>query len=404
MQAKQAPTSTQHPPNASRLEKTGSSAPRDGKTLNHYSCGVEAEQLEISVGITTFNNARFLVDAIREPLKNPVVTEVVISDDHSGIPDWHLITRSVESSVETVGGRISPWTPYQHPLGFYGAYCSAEAELGMQSTRFIVSRNLQNLGGFRNKYRAVQLASKPWVLLLDVDNYLLEGSIEGLAVLQPWNPSYCYAPSRLQIVEESDASGISKSAGPSREKTQLGPSKVFESRPLSRSFFAHMLNSRWSISRIEAAFFLNTGNFLVHRDGYLRVLADSFADDDFDPRAADAVAFSSPWLVDDNYFLVAPGFSYVHRVHSASYWVNNSGSNEARELEKSICESESSVSVATHLRWQDKVLLLYVTAWGAAQALPGRFRRARVRQARIFLALMVRARKLSQGMFRVGRS
>lgn len=69
----------------------------------------------------------------------------------------------------------------------------------------------------------------------------------------------------------------------------------------------------------EFCWFINTGNFFVHRDDYIQSMKDVYEDSNYPYFEADAIVFSYNWLKKRNSIEIIENLCYNHRVRSNSY-------------------------------------------------------------------------------------
>ena len=96
---------------------------------------------EITLAIPFYNTSQYFKEAVEIALNNDFVKEIVVNDDGSNEDEWS----NLNSIVDT-----------------------------LNTSKIKVFRNEVNLGGFRNKYNAVQNSTCEWVYLLDSDNHPAE--------------------------------------------------------------------------------------------------------------------------------------------------------------------------------------------------------------------------------------
>lgn len=295
---------------------------------------------KLSAVLTTFNNTSYLKDSLPTLIQSDAVSEIVISDDASE----GLSLDEILNLVVSVSGSLNPapkCTKSDNESSDFPGVISVSLEGQKRITRVLISQNPENIGASRNKYHGISLASHEWVVLLDVDNILDIDSIPLLLRAQPWDNKVCYAPYALNIFSDVSEVEIGRNGKKLRPRTQLGNSRLFTNKRLGLPFFAKMLTSRSNYVRSQAQFFLNTGNFLIHREQYISVMKREIKNSAFNPQAADEIAFSARWLSSGNDFLLLEGFLHHHRVHSSSYWMTSNSSQKVLEYSYAIANAAS---------------------------------------------------------------
>lgn len=148
-----------------------------------------------------------------------------------------------------------------------------------------------NVGCYRNKRRAVQACANAWVILLDSDNAISEGYLDALDRYAPHDTRVLYCPT------------FARPAFDYREYTGLIVDKHNVAAYVDRPRFLTALN---------------TGNFLVHRETYLKVHNDKF-----DPLAADSLYFCVRWLERGGLITFVPNLEYEHALSADSNYVKH---------------------------------------------------------------------------------
>ncbi len=150
-------------------------------------------------------------------------------------------------------------------------------------------RNEKNLGCYHNKRRAVELSSNEWVILFDSDNVLRPDYLDAIDITYPdciLSPSFA--------------------------------KPHFDYRGFSGEYF----DSKTVKTHIDQKNFdciINTCNFVVNRDEYLKVFDQSIKE----PWTADTLYFNYCWLKAGNTIYVVPGMEYEHLVHDRSHYKEN---------------------------------------------------------------------------------
>jgi len=220
----------------------------------------------LGLAIPNYERTDNVIRLVERHLEKGVVDEIVVCDDGSS-------SRTIES---------------------------LRSRLPLSDDRVRLIENRENLGAFRNKARTVAQCRSPWVVLCDSDNWIDESYIDRLRRLHDeasWSTDTIYCPIH---------------ARPAFDFTEMRPRVVDDIDGL-RSLLGHTTGS----------VFLNTGNYLVPRDAYVRVAraAPLFG---LDPRrcfAADVVFFNILWIACGNRLRCVEGLAYEHSHENAdSFW------------------------------------------------------------------------------------
>ena len=211
----------------------------------------------MTAAFTNYNRTELLFEAIAPFLADDRITEIIISDD---------------CSQEDI---------YQTVLWKYNG-----------ADKVKIYRNETNLDCYRNKKKAVSLASNEWVLLLDSDNIFSPHFID-VIFEQDLKKNVAYAP---------------EWAMPHFNFTELSGVEI------KRSNVANLLDKG------QCSTMLNAMNYLVNREEYLRTFGLS---GNLDPVTSDSIFQNYNWLKGGNSIYVVPGLRYEHRVHTGSHYQNN---------------------------------------------------------------------------------
>lgn len=225
--------------------------------------------MNISLAITTYNRYDLTIKSCSQVLDDPRIDDIVILDDCS-----------TDGSFEKLVEHFKPW-PHVRVL-----------------------RQAKNRGMSLNKADAIGYAKNEWVMILDSDNVV--------------TPAYFDAFFR------------------SEEKLDLNPIRIycpdfaapnFNYRRIAGQFVGYESVSRQLRSRDGDIYntCLNTCNYIVHAEEYLRVYR-------YNPemKATDTAWFAYLWLQAGNDFYVVPGMEYEHLVHGKSGFLEDANYNMAQ--------------------------------------------------------------------------
>lgn len=213
---------------------------------------------KISLCLTNYNRIDMLREAFAAALQDDRVSEIVIVDDKSDEYVW----RKLESF--RAFGKIK------------------------------LHRNNTNLGCYRNKREAISKASNEFVIIFDSDNILTTEYLDRIFE-RPWSKDTLFAPDFAKPHFDY---------------------RAFSGETISRN------NVREMMERKNFTAMINTMNYFVNRDEYLRVWEDVK-----EPWTADSALQNYNWLKVGNKIHVLTGLQYEHRIehteHKSHYQEHN---------------------------------------------------------------------------------
>jgi glycosyltransferase involved in cell wall biosynthesis len=290
----------------------------------------------ITVAIPFYNSIDYLEDAIRIPLLDDRVDEILICDDRSSDDQYYALLEFISRLLNGYKISYDPnfrlMSDYNQedyvdqtlrhttevPEGIHGPaasiYILTCKDVSEQSKKIKVIRNKKNLGGFRNKYEAVKSSKNEWVYLLDSDNFLVDGSISALYNTPEWDDKTCYCPS-VPIMERKRG----YRAWDDWNHRRFGY-EPFDLGGVQEFFKLEEKLSKQVGCGLGVNGLLNTGNFFVNRDNYTSSLKSAIENPVVEPHAADVIAFSYYWLTDNGKFQILPSLYYFHRIRDDSFW------------------------------------------------------------------------------------
>ncbi len=229
--------------------------------------------MKLSLCITTFNRTDMVMEVFEKVYDHPLIDEIVICDDYS-----------IDANYERL---LELW--YLHPA----------------KDKIKIFRNEKNLNMSRNKARAISHANNEWAIIFDSDNILYPEYLDAIEL--DYKESIILCPALAE--PEHDFS-------------------KYELILIDKNSAKDYLHER------EFRVMLNTCNYVVNRDEYLRVYKY-----DETIKESDTIYFNTLWLEAGNGFYVVPGMRYHHRKHSGSGWLNGDhryNMNKAAELQEKI--------------------------------------------------------------------
>ena len=225
----------------------------------------------ITLAIPFYNTSKYFLDAIQYAVDDNFVSEISITDDCSTDAEWEKLN-SIISTLDT--------------------------------NKIKVYRNDENLKPFRNKYNAVMNSTNEWVYLLDSDNHMLENSIELLKTIPDDDPNMVYSPQHLCCKNDGfkDYEVVSDY---NFKHEEIG---IEETKDI---LFKKHKWARW---------FVNSGNYVVNRERYLKSLAEPYQDKTTELLHADTAAAYYFLLRNGVKFKVVKGLKHYHRLRKDSTW------------------------------------------------------------------------------------
>lgn len=223
--------------------------------------------MKLSLVIPTYNRTDFVMEAFAQVLYNPIIDEIVISDDFSDselyVKLWNLID-------------------------------------SLQNEKVKLFRNDKNLGPLLNKYEAVKKCKNEWCAMVDSDNIINNDYLEKIYHPLIKEEDMLYCPERLMEVN----------------------GKVNFSYNKFRDLIVDRNNVKKFIGDINFECWMNTGNYFFNKNAYLKNIESNQIDTRLS--LTDSVYFSYLWLLSGNRMKVVPDMYYIHRIHKGSWWQNHS--------------------------------------------------------------------------------
>lgn len=169
-------------------------------------------------------------------------------------------------------------------------YDQLEAAVGGMD-KVSLYRNEENIGCYRNKQQAILYAKNDYVVILDSDNIITPEYLDKIFE-RAWTPNTILAP-------------------------YWGKPALDYSQYAGMVITAENINLYLGKGNLEML--LNTFNFFINRNEYLRVF-----DKSVEPVTSDSIYICLRWLKAGGKIMVVPGMWYVHSIHNGSHYQNNS--------------------------------------------------------------------------------
>jgi glycosyltransferase involved in cell wall biosynthesis len=212
----------------------------------------------ISLCLTHWNNTELLLEAVRQVFFDKRISEIVISDDFSEVPNFEILCKQHEV--------------YKH--------CK-------------VYRNDHNLGCYANKAMAIGHATNDYCIILDADNIIDRSYIDAIYACE-WRPDTILQPEYAKpAFNFLQWSGMTI--------TRANVAEIFTTSNDQHKQFDCLLNAM---------------NYFVHRQSYLEVWQDCP-----EPYAADTILQNYNWFKSGRQMFVTPGMQYYHRLHPGSHFL-----------------------------------------------------------------------------------
>lgn len=206
---------------------------------------------KISLCVPTWNRFDFTIRCFEQVLHDERIQEVIISDDNS-----------TDGSYERLDEYYS------------------------DNPKVFVYQNFDRLKVHGNKMRSIDNALCDWCILFDSDNIITPAYLDKLYE-HNWDKDTIYQPSFAK--------------------------PHFDYRGLVGIYDAE--NTKHNVNRPLFECMLNTQNFFVNRDSYLKVWQDQS-----DINGADSIFFNYLWLKSGRKIEVVQGLEYEHVVHRGSFY------------------------------------------------------------------------------------
>jgi glycosyltransferase involved in cell wall biosynthesis len=226
---------------------------------------------DYSVAITTYNRPEMTIRAIMSVIERPQVVEVILVDD-----------ASTRDNVKKLMDLIASFVPDK----FYAKLCAYW--------------NQTNLGMSKNKALAVNLCSVSRALILDSDNYILDGFFE--------------AADKYDLSSETIL--MPECALPDFKYTEFCGQLIYK-----KNISDYISNPLFQCA-------LNTCNYIVNPKIYENV----YSPNDL-IKETDTLWFNYLWLKAGLNLFIVPGMNYMHDVHPGSGWLKNADYNTQKSNE-----------------------------------------------------------------------
>lgn len=211
--------------------------------------------IQISLCITTYNRADLTLDSFKRVYDDERIGEIIIVDDASDLE-------------------------YYEPLKLV---CD-----GLPKVKLY--RNEININCYKNKIKAISLASFDYCLIFDSDNILDTDYLDALYSVE-WGEKSIYAP-------------------------------VFAKPTFNYEAFSGLTITKENVAMyMDKPMFstaLNTSNYFFNKKEMLETI-----DKTIEPNTSEAIYTNYCWLKKGNSIYFVPNMTYSHLIHSGSHYQNN---------------------------------------------------------------------------------
>lgn len=233
---------------------------------------VTPEKDAFSVAVAHYNRGSSAYQPLCHLLSSPWVKEVVFFDDGSPESGFRALQETVHSLDRPDVIRIE--------------------------------RRHANKGAQQTKIDAVAACRSEWVLVLDSDNTAFPLYLSELGKIRCKNPDTIYcSPFAFPYFSFRGLAGQTLNFEDCCRLTKTG--------------------------LLRRCFIINDGNYLVHRETYLRRIAPL---GDLESDVADVMVANYKWLSDGGLLSVLARGAYHHRIDASSFWMQTADESRARVM------------------------------------------------------------------------
>lgn len=250
---------------------------------------------KISVAIPTYFSSTFINNTINSLKDAEVVDEIVIRDDSESSSEYKDLDKIVRSLLE-------------------------DTEINLT-----ILKNKENLGGYKNKYRCIELSSNDYVYQIDSDNLANPKSLKYLYSmdLDKLDKSVIHIPSRIYLFKKYKNERFINFK---KNVKYLKKTKILDSDDIKKILLS---NEKFVINK-NIDWVLNTGNPFFYKNSYLTSIEKGLSYSK-DTLSADAIAMIYFWTLSGNNVSISKFLSHFHKLRDESYYVT-----EGATADKSI--------------------------------------------------------------------
>jgi hypothetical protein len=215
--------------------------------------------IKISVCIPFYRRPDLVMETLAPLITDDRIDEIILCDDCSPMDEFHKLIKNTE---------------------------------GLPKIRIV--KNVINHHVQHSKRNAISFAKNEWCLILDNDNVYGTDAIDKFFQQGQWNPSYIYHPCKAGIFDYSHWNGALIKAGQVYEFCKIN---IFMT-------------------------LLNTNNFFVNRDEFLKVYEYNEQ-----CRGSDGIFNNYNWLKSGRSIYIVPDMIYNHRISHDSAFLAEADAN-----------------------------------------------------------------------------
>lgn len=239
---------------------------------------------KISVAIPTYKSSRFVNKCISSIFKVKNVDEIIIHDDSAENNEYMKLVKIISKYQSKNGPEIHLY------------------------------KNKSNLGGFKNKYLAVQKCKNDIVYQIDSDNIASNNFSNFLVtLLKNFDKEMLYTPSSISVFKNNHYLTSFK-------KNTL-VNITHDDLILDLVKIQDEIHNK-TLSNKPMEWVLNLGNQIFERDSYLEKLNEGFNSKE-NTSAGDAIAGTYYWLKNGGSLCLLSNFTHHHRLRGDGYFANS---------------------------------------------------------------------------------
>lgn len=245
--------------------------------------------MKISVAIPTFNSSKYFYECVKPFLKITNISEIIVCDDNSKEDDV--------DNLENIINKINK---------------SRNAQIKL-------IKNDLRVGAYKNKLNAIKHCTSEFVYQIDSDN-IPGKSIEKIIQNTQFEKDLIYFPSSIKQFRNIIFSKLFNEHLVLSEKTTVLDNIAINSE----------IKSKEIIKDKDISWVLNIGNFIVHRENYIKTIEPTI--ESATNLSADAMAISYYWIKSNKNIVLLNDFYHYHRKRPDSVSFTE-GKNSLKSIE-----------------------------------------------------------------------
>ena len=255
---------------------------------------MERSKNYISVAIPTFNSSNYLKSCLKSLINISLIDEIIINDDCSNENEFNKLNQIIRGIDN--------------------------------NSKIKIYKNEKNIGAFKNKYECIKKCKNEIVYQLDSDNIATSTLPKTLSVvINEENSNYLYLPSKIFQCRKYHYFARFFSIFNKRFRVTFTDTDFVFNKNIIKQAIED--NLKVTVDK-NINWVLNSGNFIVNRNMYLKTFKNKIAEDIRYPM--DAVAISYFWIKNGGEIKTLKHFKHYHRKRRDSVsFVENEGSFES---------------------------------------------------------------------------